>query len=50
MIRRDTCSALAPLVKLSLHVNDEHMGRIEDTHMVICHMICYHFMDAETAE
>lgn len=39
---------LAPLVQLSLHVNDEHMGRIEDAHMVICHMICYFFMDTES--
>ncbi len=36
---------LAPLVKLNVHVGDTHMGRIEDGHMIICHMICYHFMD-----
>ena len=40
---------LAPLVNLSFHVNEPHMGRIEDAHMVICHMICYHFMDTESA-
>jgi hypothetical protein len=25
------------------------MGRIEDAHMIICHMIAYHFMDSEKA-
>jgi D-sedoheptulose 7-phosphate isomerase len=40
---------LAPLVNLSIHVDEPHMGRIEDAHMVICHMICYHFMDTESA-
>lgn len=39
---------LRPLVDLSLHVDEPHMGRIEDAHMVICHMICYHFMDTES--
>ena len=39
---------LAPLVKLNVHVDDAHMGRIEDGHMMICHMICYHFMDTES--
>jgi hypothetical protein len=24
-----------------------HMGRIEDAHMIVCHMIGYYFMDAE---
>ena len=38
---------LGPLVKLGVNVNDLHMGRIEDGHMIICHMICYHFMDTD---
>ena len=38
---------LGALVDLDVHVNDLHMGRIEDGHMIICHMICYHFMDTE---
>jgi D-sedoheptulose 7-phosphate isomerase len=38
---------LAPLAKLSVHIQEDHMGRIEDAHMVICHMIGYHFMDRE---
>ncbi len=39
---------LRPLVDLSLHVDEPHMGRIEDVHMIMCHMICYHFMDTES--
>lgn len=38
----------APLANLNIHVADQHMGRIEDGHMVICHMLCYHFMDTES--
>lgn len=38
---------LAPLAQLNLHVANPHMGRIEDGHMIICHMICYYFMDTE---
>lgn len=36
---------LGGLVELQIHVNDSHMGRIEDGHMTVCHMICYSFMD-----
>jgi D-sedoheptulose 7-phosphate isomerase len=36
---------LGPLAELHLQVAVPHMGRIEDSHMVICHMICYYFMD-----
>ena len=38
---------LAPLAQLSVHIQEDHMGRIEDAHMAICHMIGYHFMDKE---
>ena len=38
---------LAEMVKLNVHVADHHMGRAEDGHMIICHMIAYHFMDHE---
>jgi len=38
---------LAGLSKLNIHVANPHMGRIEDAHMIICHMICYYFMDTE---
>jgi D-sedoheptulose 7-phosphate isomerase len=38
---------LKPLVSLNVHIEDDHMGRIEDAHMAICHMVGYHFMDRE---
>jgi len=36
---------LGPLAQLNIQVAIPHMGRIEDMHMVICHMIAYQFMD-----
>jgi D-sedoheptulose 7-phosphate isomerase len=36
---------LGELAALNIHVPEAHMGRIEDAHHVICHMICYSFMD-----
>lgn len=38
---------LASLVQLNVQVAEPHMGRIEDAHMIVCHMICYSFMDRE---
>ncbi len=38
---------LGPLAELDIRVPAPHMGRIEDAHMIICHMIGYHFMEAE---
>ncbi|MBX9601029.1 MAG: SIS domain-containing protein [Bryobacteraceae bacterium] len=38
---------LGSLAQLHIHVAEPHMGRIEDAHHIICHMICYQFMDAE---
>jgi len=38
---------LGPLAQLNIHVAEPHMGRIEDAHMVICHMIGYYFMEQE---
>ena len=38
---------LRPSVDLSVHVPHGHMGRVEDAHFVVCHMVCYHFMDTE---
>ena len=37
---------LGPLAQLNIQVAVPHMGRIEDAHMVVCHMIAYHFMEA----
>ena len=36
---------LGALANLNIHVPEPHMGRIEDAHHVICHMICYSFME-----
>jgi D-sedoheptulose 7-phosphate isomerase len=36
---------LGPMAQLHLHVANPHMGRIEDAHMAMCHMIAYHFME-----
>jgi D-sedoheptulose 7-phosphate isomerase len=36
---------LGPLAQLEIHVPVPHMGRIEDAHLIICHMICYYFME-----
>jgi D-sedoheptulose 7-phosphate isomerase len=38
---------LASLAQLNIHVPNPHMGRIEDVHLVVTHMIGYYFMDAE---
>lgn len=38
---------LGPMANLNIQVPVPHMGRIEDAHMIVCHMICYYFMDTE---
>jgi len=38
---------LGPMVQLNIQVAEPHMGRIEDAHMIVCHMIGYFFMEAE---
>jgi D-sedoheptulose 7-phosphate isomerase len=38
---------LGPLAQLNIQVEAPHMGRIEDAHMIVCHMIGYYFMDGE---
>jgi D-sedoheptulose 7-phosphate isomerase len=38
---------LGPMAQLNIHAPVPHMGRIEDAHMIVCHMICYYFMDTE---
>lgn len=37
---------LGPLAKINIHIAEPHMGRIEDAHMIVCHMICYYFMES----
>ena len=39
---------LAPMVDLNIGIVHPHMGRIEDLHLIVCHMICYYFMDTES--
>ena len=36
---------LGPLAQLNIQVLAPHMGRIEDAHMIVCHMIGYYFME-----
>jgi D-sedoheptulose 7-phosphate isomerase len=36
---------LGSMAQLNIQVPVPHMGRIEDAHMIVCHMIAYHFMD-----
>ena len=38
---------LGEAAQLQIHVPAQHMGRIEDAHMVICHMIAYYFMETD---
>ena len=40
---------LGPLAKIQVHVPEPHMGRIEDGHMIVCHMIAYSFMEQPLA-
>ena len=37
---------LGPLAELNIQVAVPHMGRIEDAHMIVCHMIGYYFMES----
>jgi D-sedoheptulose 7-phosphate isomerase len=39
---------LGPLAQLNIQVSHPHMGRIEDGHFIVMHMIGYYFMDADT--
>lgn len=36
---------LGPMANLQIRVAEPHMGRIEDGHLIVCHMICYYFME-----
>lgn len=38
-------SKLGPMAQLNIQVPVPHMGRIEDAHMIVCHMIGYYFME-----
>ncbi len=36
---------LGPMAQLNIEVGAPHTGRSEDAHMVVCHIICYYFME-----
>jgi len=36
---------LGSLASIDVRVSTPHMGRIEDAHLIICHMMCYYFME-----
>jgi len=36
---------LGPMATLEIQASAPHMGRIEDGHLVVCHMIAYYFME-----
>ncbi len=38
---------LAETADLSVIIDSEHYGRVEDAHMNICHIVCYAFMEIE---
>lgn len=38
---------LGPISQLHLNVPEQHMGRIEDAHLALCHMIAFSFIDQE---
>jgi D-sedoheptulose 7-phosphate isomerase len=39
---------LGPLGQLNIQVAAPHMGRIEDAHMIVCHMIGYYFIEEKS--
>ena len=41
---------LGSLAQLNIQIPVAHMGRIEDAHMSVCHMIGYYFMEVEHAQ
>ena len=36
---------LGSMAQLEVRVKAPHMGRIEDGHLIVCHMLCYYFME-----
>jgi len=37
---------LGSTAQVEIRVNEPHMGRIEDEHLIVCHMMCYYFMES----
>jgi D-sedoheptulose 7-phosphate isomerase len=40
---------LGPMAELNIQISHPHMGRIEDGHLIVLHMIAYYFMDTEAS-
>ena len=40
--------ALAGLAQTSIVADSNHMGRVEDLHLILQHLICYYYMDEES--
>jgi D-sedoheptulose 7-phosphate isomerase len=38
---------IGKMADLNIQVSAQHYGQIEDAHMIMCHMICYYFMDVD---
>ncbi len=36
-----------PLADIHVNVPSDHMGRIEDVHMALCHMAAFYFMESD---
>ena len=36
---------LGPMAQVEIRVPESHMGRIEDAHLIVCHMLGYYFME-----
>jgi len=36
---------LAMLADFVIRIDDAHFGRVEDAHMLICHLLCYSYME-----
>ena len=41
---------LEGMAHVSVVVNDEHYGRVEDAHMGVCHMVAYAFMENKSLQ
>ena len=41
---------LKDLAQRSIVVDSDHMGQVEDMHLILLHIVCYYFMDQENFE
>ena len=40
-----TGGRLAEQADFAIRISDSHFGRVEDAHMLICHLLCYSYME-----